>query len=988
MKRSRLLSGSTWTNSRPYGVSYGSLVPPGGCPAASRSGHGQRDDRDIQEQTHYDGGAETTEFAWQEETVTSLPWARRGRLASAIAAGILATTLGPPAASAAAAASAHGLGPPNTWVATGPMDAARAGQTATMLPGGKILVAGGGPASAALYSPATRTFTATGRMPVAVAYATATLLPGGKVLVAGGRRGGHQVASAELYNPASGTWSVTGSMKAPRSGQTATLLPDGQVLVTGGGCNGGLAVCSPDTSLSTLASAELYNPATGTWRFTGGTDTGREYQTATLLPGGEVLVAGGLSSCDEGVCTDARSAELYHPSTGRFTATGSMHTVREQHTATLLRDGDVLVAGGLSRPGYGPGGGTSTDAELYHPATGTWSRAAPMAAPHAGQTATLLRNGWVLMAGGQTRVAEIYEPQRAIWVTAGSMTTVRSHQTATLLPTGHVLVTGGDGPDNVPQSTAEEFLAGRGPLVNITPASIAFGGQQVGTASRARSYQVTNDGSADLVAAGVALTGPHPGDFRAATNCARAPVPPGGTCTVRVSFAPTFTGLRKAAAVVSGNAPGPPREVGVDGFGGGPDAWVPVGSMITPRDNFTATLLPDGKVLVAGGQNNPSHSLASAELYNPATRTFCATGALHTARSSAAATLLPDGQVLVAGGMGNLANLASAELYNPATGRWHLTTPMHAAGYGTTSTLLPDGKVLVAGLGFGSTAEVYDPAKRTWTDTGPMTASQFFGTATLLRDGKVLVTGGGRAAAELYDPATNRWTATGPLRVTQISPTATLLGDGEVLLAGGVTPGANGKALATAELYNPGTGTWSLTESMDPGRGGATTTLLPDGSVLEAGGCSGACRGKHALSSAEVFVGGRWFPVGSMTQPRTAQTATLLPGGNVLAAGGDNRPAGTPTATAELYTPTLVAVKPAKGPPGTKVAVSGTGFYAGETVVLALDDKVILGHAKTTASGTFTGTVTIPASTPGRHLLFAVGTRSDAGAIAPFTVTG
>ena len=919
--------------------------------------------------------------------MTSLPWARRGRLASAVSAGILATTLALPAGGAAAAPRAHGLGPPNTWAATGQMDAPRAGQTATTLPGGKVLVAGGGPASAELYDPATRTFSVTGRMPGAVAYATATLLRNGKVLVAGGRRNGHQVTSAELYNPATGAWSATGSMKVARSGQTATLLPDGQVLVTGGGCNGALAVCSPDGSLSTLSSAELYNPATGTWRLTGGMATGREYQTATLLPSGEVLVAGGLSSCDEGVCTDARNAELYHPSTGTFTATGSMHTVREQHTATLLPDGDVLVAGGLSQPGYGSGGGSPTDAELYHPATGRWTRTAPMATPHFGQTATLLRNGWVLVAGGHTRAAEIYEPKRAIWVTAGSMTTVRSHQTATLLPDGHVLVTGGGGPDNVAQSTAEEFLTGRGPLVTIGPALIAFGGQQVGTASPARGYRVTNEGSADLVATGVALTGPHPGDFRAMTDCAKAPVPPGGTCTVLVSFVPTFTGLRTAAAAVSDNSPDPRQNVTVDGFGGGPDAWVPVGSMTTPRDNFTATLLPSGKVLVAGGQNNPSNNVASAELYNPATRTFSATGALHTGRSSAAATLLPDGKVLVAGGMGNLANLASAELYNPATGRWKVTTPMHAAGYGITSALLPDGKVLVAGLAFGRTAEVYDPAKRTWTDTGPMTASQFFGTATLLRDGKVLLAGGGTPAAQLYDPATNRWAATGSLRVNQISPTATLLGNGEVLLAGGVTPGSNGKALATAELYNPVTGTWHPTESMSVSRGGATATLLPDGSVLEAGGCSGACRSKNALSSTEVYIDGRWFPVGSMTQPRTSQTATLLPGGNVLVVGGNHRPAGQPIATAELYTPTLVSAKPAKGPAGTKVAVTGNGFYAGETVVLSLDDRTILGRAKTTASGTFTGTVTIPSAIIGRHLLFAVGTRSSAGAITPFTIT-
>jgi Kelch motif/Galactose oxidase, central domain len=889
---------------------------------------------------------------------------------------------------AATAATAHGLGPPNTWVATGEMTAARSGQTATTLRDGEVLVAGGSTASADLYDPATRTFSATGRMPVAVAGATATLLTDGKVLVAGGRTNGHQVASAELYDPATGTWSPTGPMKVARSGQTATLLPDGQVLVAGGGCNGSAATCSPDSSLTTLSSAELYSPATGTWRFTGAMQTGREYQTATLLPRGEVLVAGGLNNCDEGVCTDTSTAELYHPSSGKWTPTGSMHTVREQFTATLLPDGEVLVAGGLTQGGFGSAGGNPTDAELYNPATGTWARTASMADPHIGQTATLLRNGWVLIAGGRTSVAEIYQPQRAAWVMPGAMTTVRTHQTATLLGNGHVLVTGGDGPDGQPQATAEEFLAGNGPLVTVTPASIAFGAQQVGTASNVHAYQVTNDGSAALVTAGAALTGGHPGDFRATTDCAKAPVPPGGTCTVRVRFIPTFTGLRTAAAVLTDNAPSPSQTVAVGGYGGGPDAWVPVGSMTTPRDNATATLLPDGKVLVAGGDSTASHSVATAELYDPATRSFSSTGALHTAREAAAATLLPDGQVLVAGGTGNLGNLASAELYNPATGTWRRTAPMHAAGYGLTATLLHNGKVLVAGLSFGRSAEVYDPVKGTWADTGPMKSPLFLGTATLLRDGEVLAVGGGGTAAELYNPATNDWTATGTLRAVQQTPTATLLPDGKVLAAGGVTPGAGGHALATAELYNPSSGTWSLTSSMIAARYGGTATLGADDLVLVAGGCTGSCRGQQGLARTETFTAGRWFPDSVMTRPRVFQTATRLVDGNVLVAGGDLTPGGRATVTAELYTPVLDFVHPTSGPAGTKVAVTGSGFYAHETVQLSWDGRKVIGHARTTAAGTFAGTVTIPATTPGKHLLFAVGERSSAGALTPFTVTG
>ena len=917
------------------------------------------------------------------------------RLAVVAIVGVLTSGLGLPAsATGADVGTAHGLGPPNTFVPTGPMAAARSGQTATMLRDGKILVAGGGTASAELYNPATRAFSPAGHMSVRRTDATATLLRDGKVLVAGGRLSGKtQLASADLYDPATGKWSPTGSMNVARSGQTATLLPGGEVLVAGGGCNGkGFHQCTPGISGDTQASAELYNPATGKWTLTATMSSSRQYGTATLLRDGKVLVAGGRAYCDDGICVDTNSAQLYDPATGTWATTGSMHNAREQHTATLLPSGEVLAAGGVNISGIS-GFSTPESAELYNPATGRWSRTAAMTTDHVGQTATLLRNGWVLVAGGGTSVAEIYEPQRALWAVPGAMSTPRTGATATLLPDGHVLVTGGSGHGN-PQATAEEFLAGRGPLVAIEPASVAFGAQQAGTTSAVRTYRVTNEGSADLVVSGVALAGAHPGDFHASARCTAAPVAPGGTCTVSVRFTPTITGLRTAAALLSDNAPGTPQPVAVDGYGGGPDTWVPVGPMNTQRDSFTATPLPDGKVLVAGGMTSVTlqRFTAGTELYNPATRSFSPTGSLHTARASATATLLRDGQVLVTGGTNSVANLASAELYNPAAGKWRFTAPMHAAGYSLTSTLLSSGKVLVTGLDFGrSRPEVYDPAKGTWTDTGPMNAQQWNGTATLLPDGKVLATGGLGADAELYNPATNTWAATGSLKIAQEAPAATLLPDGKVLVAGGHAPGAYGRSLDRSELYDPATGAWSFTnDSLSVGRTGAAATLLPDGTVLLAGGCTGVCN-SGALSSSELYISPNWELSKPMTQPRMSPTATLLHDGNVLVVGGDLRASGPPASTAELYTPILMSMRPGSGPAGTRVTVSGSNFYAHETVRVLWDNKKVAGHAVTSASGAFTCKITIPAAKPGRHLVVAVGNHSGpAGnaALTEFTVTG
>src|SRR5579859_900216 len=879
----------------------------------------------------------------------------------------------------------------NTWTPTaGPMSVARSGQTATLLPSGKVLIAGGSSAAADLYDPATGTFTPTGSMSMARPGATATLLKNGEVLVAGGCcKGYDNFKTAELYNPATGKWAPAGSMVHGRAYQTATLLPNGQVLVAGGACNGIAYGCDSGSSLVNQRSAELYNPATGTWRATGSMTDGRDLATATLLPDGQVLVAGGFSNCDDDFCSDLSEAELYNPATGTWSVTGSLRGPREQHTATLLRDGQVLVTGGFNEGGFTSGGGPYATAELYNPATGTWTTTASMPTARYGHTATLLKNGWVLVTGGQTASATIFEPSRGLWVSPGSMSTARTGHTATLLGNGHVLVTGGTGPDGSPQATAEVFLAGPGPLVRVTPTSLSFGSQQVGSTGKQKTYTVANEGNAALTITGVAVGGANPGDFVASSDCTKAPLDPGATCTVSTRFAPTATGLRQAQAGVSDDAPLSPQGVAVSGYGAGPDVFTPTGAMKAGRDLATATLLRGGKVLIAGGERTNSQGipvpLADAELYNPATGTFTPTGSMITARDWATATLLKDGQVLVAGGQGaNFTNLASAELYNPATGKWTATGSMNASGYAITSTLLPSGKVLVTDLGFSNAAEVYDPATGKWTDTGPMVSAHGFGTATLLKNGKVLATGG-TTATELYDPAANDWTATGSMNVVRQYPTATLLPDGQVLEAGGITPDG-GPTLASAELYNPATGRWTSTGSMSSGLYGATATLLTDGKVIVAGGCTASCG--PTLASTEIYSDGFWSPGPNMSVTRYDQTATLLANGNLLIAGGGVQYCCSVTAAADLLTPALATVSPTQGPAGQAITVSGTGFYAGEQIRVTLDATTLLGKVTTAVNGSFVLHTKIPAGTAaGKHTIDAAGQKSFADASAIFTVT-
>ena len=193
------------------------------------------------------------------------------------------------------------------------------------------------------------------------------------------------LATAELYDPVTGTFSKTGSMSTPHRGHTATLLQDGRVLVVG---NGG------ETSPSSRA-ADLYDPATGRFSKTGPMKTGRWLQTATLLQDGRVLILGGRSPKDS-VYT---SAEMYDPRSGTFSSAGSMREGRQQHTATLLPDGRVFIAGGLWSDGQQ--GRDLSSTEMFDPRTGRFSAIGSMGARRDGHTATLLNDGRVLIVGGE-----------------------------------------------------------------------------------------------------------------------------------------------------------------------------------------------------------------------------------------------------------------------------------------------------------------------------------------------------------------------------------------------------------------------------------------------------------------------------------------------------------------------------------------------------------------------------------------------------------
>ena len=295
---------------------------------------------------------------------------------------------------------------------------------------------------------------------------------------------------------------------------------------------------------------------------------------------------------------------------------------------------------------------------------------------------------------------------------------------------------------------------------------------------------------------------------------------------------------------------------------GAADSWSSTGTMVTPRYLHSAARLRDGRVLVVGGSTRDEVSMATAEVFDPATGEWSATGSMMTPRHNHTTTLPSDGGVLVTGGHDGGAVVGSAEIFDPGTGEWSSTGSMSTPRTLSTATLLQDGRVLVAG-GIKpaeplASAEIYNPATGVWSSTVAMATGRYEHSATLLADGRVLVTGGSGStgalrSAEIFNPATGKWSTIGPMASSRRHHTATLLEDGKVLVTGGYRDAMGAETMATSEVYDPATRTWSSTATMADGRAYHRTTLLGNGDVLVTGG--GSMPDGKTLASAEVSDG-------------------------------------------------------------------------------------------------------------------------------------
>jgi hypothetical protein len=693
-------------------------------------------------------------------------------------------------------------------------------------------------------------------------------------------------------------------MSVARSGAAGVVLKDGRVLVTGG------LMMTPDSELVVHASAEVFDPATGQWSPVAPMTQARSVHSATLLRDGRVLVVGGNTG-DWAV--PMKSAEVFDPVHNRWTPVSSPSHTRGWHQAALLPDGSVLTAGGYAE-------GEQATLERYFPDSDRWEQLTPP-----------VQGGWFGLQVLEDGRALLTRPgdswlfdARTGTFSALSDSSLGEHDHAlALLPSGRVLglsrhmafIQGEDG----------RFRQTRAPVYDNTwnqALRLAGGGVLVVTSEQdARKQrigltQVFDEVTEEWVQR-TPLSSPRIGfPVRVALPDGRALLAGGAS---------DFNGGAYLATAELYTPPQQcPRTCG--------PAWLPLEPMREAREQATATRLEDGSVLVVGGLRKAGTSstfLSSVERFVPDTRTWQFAGSLHTPRVQHVATRLRDGRVLVSGGWaqhadGTYGPMATAEVYNPATGLWTLTGTMSRARFRHAATLLPDGRVLVVGgedTRSVPLAELYDPRTGTWTPAAPTLGAHWGTQLVSLSGGEVLALGGRVRVVDdspptqmevspdtdVYDPVTGTWRAGPVMNVKRWGPTALVLRSGRVLAFSGARHSWNASA---SELYDPATRQWSPTgDVVEYRHHGLSAAVLSDGRVLATGGWryfdhpwGTQPRGAELFEESSLT----WLPTAVPRELRDNALLVALDDGEALLAGGNGG-----LASAELFVPHVCRGGPA-----------------------------------------------------------------------------
>jgi N-acetylneuraminic acid mutarotase len=349
-----------------------------------------------------------------------------------------------------------------TWIRIDSLPAASWAAASVRLHDGRVMVAGGTSgassnnaiARASIFDPATGHWTAVTDMLQPRTYPMAVTLADGSVLVAGGSRNGQPLDTAERYYPKAGTWVAAGRLNLPRTRGALTLLPDGRVLATGGGIEG-------TPGWATTASAEVFDPKRGVWSIVAPMSVARGQHSAVLLPDGEVLVFGGATTYFGETGDVTARAEIFNPASNSWRPAAPMSKPRYAHSAALLTDGRVLVAGGWYATSNSDR--SHETAEIYDPVADRWTATGSMTKPRAEYGLVSLPDGRVLAAGGVDVVfkvmpgSELYDPTTGVWMSMGNLGVGRMFLAIETLPDGRVLVAGGELDGGKPTAVCEIY---------------------------------------------------------------------------------------------------------------------------------------------------------------------------------------------------------------------------------------------------------------------------------------------------------------------------------------------------------------------------------------------------------------------------------------------------------------------------------------------------------------------------------------------------
>jgi len=697
---------------------------------------------------------------------------------------------------------------------------------------------------------------------------------------------------------------------------TATLLPTGKVLVVGG---------EAAIEGEVLCSSELYDPLDGSFeagplvRGPEGDDcTPLMDHVAVPLPSGDVLIAGGANRDEAFMANAIPNAFLYDVRTNAFSATGSMTEARVHHTATTLPDGTIFVAGGAARPAALHEKESSAcpsepkqpckclglpSGEIYHPESKTFTKVEGAMQPRACHTATLLEGGRVLLVGGGDDegkdVAHLTLYENGGFVELGTTLKQPRH--------GHIAALVPASAGESPPSRLLVALGLSGKRA-IDPSNTGAGGvPEENVVAELIDTKDLGKATTDL---GVESCATNPESCVIGRGYAAAAVLPNGKVLIAGGQQQHSADTLVASALA-------------DVFDPETNDFSSVGPLLSTVRKPVLTALPTGKTLLLG-QTAPIQMYDGFQLAGVAELPDCVTEpsrCMLTERADFTATPLLDGTVLITGGRSFAGNVIdSAELFDPDAGPEALPA-LTEKRFAHTATLLADGRVLIAGglaertptnTPVSNTAELYDPSTKTFTKLeSTMIDRRVDHAATMLADGRVLVTGGfgtgdvvtdvNLASAELFDPATGTWSPAGSMAQARCDHTSTLLPSGKVLVAGGYAfpdTGPPSGHLASAEVYDPVTNEFTAIEqSMGDGRGAHTATALPDGRVLLAGG-------NEANGSAEIYDPEAAVPfqlVAPMSSARFNASATMLPSGKVAIVGG--RGSEFPVPSVEVFDP-------------------------------------------------------------------------------------